>query len=51
MLLGIYPSNYFKHQFDDKMFYRCQCQRPVKQNAKVISLSKEKATMCQDAAA
>lgn len=27
VLLGIHPSNYFKHQFDVKMFYGCQCQR------------------------
>lgn len=40
VLLGIHPSNYFKHQFDVKMFYSCQCQRPVKENTKVISLSK-----------
>lgn len=39
VLLGIHPSNYFKHQFDVKMFYSCQCQRPVKESAKVISLS------------
>lgn len=42
VLLGIHPSNYFKHQFDVKMFYSCQCQRPVKENAKFISLSKHK---------
>lgn len=42
VLLGIHPSNYFKHQFDAKMFYSCQCQRAVKENAKVISLSTNK---------
>lgn len=42
VLLGIYPSNYSKHQFDVKMFYSCHCQRPVKENAKVISLSTNK---------
>ena len=42
VLLGIHPSNYFQHQFDVKMFCSCQCQRPVKENAKVISLSKTK---------
>lgn len=42
VLLGIHPTNYCRHQFDGKMFYSCQCQRPVKENAKVISLSRNK---------
>lgn len=42
VLLGIHPSNYFKHQFDVKIFYSCQCQRLVKENVKFISLSKHK---------
>lgn len=42
VLLGIHPSNYFKHLFDVKMFCSCQCQRPVKENVKVINLSKNK---------
>ena len=42
VLLGIHPSNYLKHQFDVKMFNSCQCQRPDKENPKVISLSKNK---------